>query len=160
MIDHADDLIEEALARSRDRGARFKLWLERLRRGDPAFAEPSVLYPRDLSEWQAAVYLLTGCEQVWSVLGADALADRFHWPQRGHGDAVAAHFWVVDRWPASSARVRAVLLPALDHSVPSAPAHPARADDRHRRPAMKIDRIATDDIVEADQRPPHLRRGA
>ena len=80
MIDHAEDLIEEALARSRDRGARFKLWLERLRGGDPAFAEPSVLYPRDLSEWQAAVYLLTGCEQVWSVLGADALADRFHWP--------------------------------------------------------------------------------
>ena len=79
MIDRADDLIEEALARSRDRGARFKRWLERLRGGDPAFAEPSVLYSRDLSEWQAAVYLLTGCEQVWSVLGADALADRFHW---------------------------------------------------------------------------------
>ncbi len=47
-------------------------FIERLRAQDPAFAEASVLYPDDMGEWQAAVYLLTGCDPLWRVLGAAA----------------------------------------------------------------------------------------
>ena len=74
-----EDLIEEILARSPDRGARFQAWLDHLRAGDPVFAEASRLYPWDMTEWQAAVYLLTGCELVWTAIGADVMPDRSPW---------------------------------------------------------------------------------
>ncbi len=51
-------------------------FIGRLRAQDPAFAEASVLQPDDMGEWQAAVYLLTGCGPIWRVLGAAAMAER------------------------------------------------------------------------------------
>ena len=75
-----------------------------------AFAEASALYPWDMTEWQAAVYLLTGCELVWTCdrrRGAGGPLDRPGDPrargaagERGAAseDAVmawAAHFWDV-----------------------------------------------------------------
>ncbi len=55
MTDPDDDPIKEILARSRDRNARFEAWLDHLRAGDPVFAQASVLYPWDMSEWQGVV---------------------------------------------------------------------------------------------------------
>ena len=114
MPPHDDELLEDLLARSRDNAQRFNIWLDQLRAGDPAFAEASLLYPADMGEWQAAVYLLTGCDQVWLALAGDVLRDvsiapavieledrRRAWSSSE--DAVmrwAAHFWDVDRWPA------------------------------------------------------------
>ena len=114
MIGPDDDPIDELLARSRDRAERFKRWLDHLRCGDPSFAEASALYPWDMTEWQAAVYLMTGCDLVWGALGAAVLAERsiapvireLEHPRRAWSsseDAVmvwAAHFWDVDLWPA------------------------------------------------------------
>ena len=76
-VDADGDPIEEVLAlltrpRSQDSSAGSK----QLRSGDPAFAEASILHPGDMSEWQATVYLLTGCEEVSAALGGSVLADR------------------------------------------------------------------------------------
>lgn len=43
--------------------------VRQLRSGDPTFAEASARYPDHMSEWQAAVYLLTGSDVVWAALG-------------------------------------------------------------------------------------------
>lgn len=51
-------------------------FIDQLSARDPAFAEASVLHPDDMGEWQAAVYLLTGCEPVWRALGAAVMAER------------------------------------------------------------------------------------
>jgi hypothetical protein len=86
-------------------------FINRLRARDPAFAEASVLYPDDMGEWQAAVYLLTGCDPVWRVLGAVAMIERsmatiiseIENPRRAWSAsedevmAWAAHFWEF-RW--------------------------------------------------------------
>jgi hypothetical protein len=110
---HDDQPLEDLLARSRDHAQQFNLWLDQLRADDPAFAEASLLYPADMSEWQAAVYLLTGCDQVWLALAQNVLTDVFSpvineledgrraWSSSE--DTVmrwAAHFWDVDGWPA------------------------------------------------------------
>jgi hypothetical protein len=111
---HNDEPLEDLLACSRDRAQQFNIWLDQLRAGDPAFAEASLLYPDDMGEWQAAVYLLTGCDQVWLALAQNVLTEvsiapvinelegrRRAWSSSE--DAVvrwAAHFWDVDRWPA------------------------------------------------------------
>ena len=111
---HDDEPLEDLLARSRDRAQQFNVWLDQLRACDPAFAEASLLYTADMGEWQAAVYLLTGCDHVWLALAQDVLSDvsiapviteledrRRVWSSSE--DAVmrwAAHFWDVDRWPA------------------------------------------------------------
>ena len=114
MADPDDDPLEDALARARDRAERYGVWLEHLRGGDPAFAEASALYPPDMSEWQSAVYLLTGNDGVWGELGGRVMQERsigpvtqeLESPRRpwaSSQDAVmrwAAHFWDVDRWPA------------------------------------------------------------
>jgi len=71
-----DDGIDERLQRSAERRARFDAWLEQLRHGDPRFAEASALHPNDMAAWQAATYLLTGCDRVWEQLGARVLANR------------------------------------------------------------------------------------
>lgn len=82
-------------------------FVEQLRARDRAFAEVSSLYPDDMGEWQAAVYLLSGCETVWRVLGAAVLAERSMAPiisEIGNARrawsasetevmAWAAHFW-------------------------------------------------------------------
>ena len=65
---HDDEPLEDLLAQSRDHAQQFNVWLDQLRAGDPAFAEASLLYPADMGEWQAAVNLLTGCDQVWLAL--------------------------------------------------------------------------------------------
>jgi hypothetical protein len=111
---HDNELLEAPLARSRDLAQQFDVWLDQLRADDPAFAEAPLLYPADMGEWQAAVYLLTGCDQVWLALAQHVLGDvsvapvmteledhRRAWSSSE--DAVmrwAAHFWDVDRWPA------------------------------------------------------------
>lgn len=90
-------------------------FIDQLRAQDPAFAEASVLHPDDMGEWQAAVYLLTGCDPVWRVLGAAVMAERsmaptiseIANPRRGWSAsedevlAWAAHFWELRRYPAS-----------------------------------------------------------
>jgi hypothetical protein len=82
-------------------------FLDRLRDQDPAFAKASVLYGDEMGEWQAAVYLLTGCEPVWEALGAAVIAERSMVPvfgeifnarrawmaSEGEVMAWAAHFW-------------------------------------------------------------------
>jgi hypothetical protein len=89
-------------------------FIDRLRARDPAFAEASVLYPDDMGEWQAAVYLLTGCDPVWRVLGAVAMIERsmapvineIENPRRAWSASEeevmswAAHFWELRRCPA------------------------------------------------------------
>jgi hypothetical protein len=90
-------------------------FIDQLRAQDPAFAEASVLYPDDMGEWQAAVYLLTGCDPLWRVLGAAAMAERSMLPVFSEIDnarqawsasetelmAWAAHFWDFRRHPAN-----------------------------------------------------------
>jgi hypothetical protein len=114
MTNDDDDPVEATIARMRDRADRFALWIQQLRAGDPAFAEASALYPDDMGEWQSAVYLLTGCEQVWHAVGDNVLADRSiapvvdeverpRRPWASSEDAVtqwAAHLWDTDRRPA------------------------------------------------------------
>jgi len=114
LTDDAQDPTEHSLARSRDRIAGFQAWLEQLRAGDPAFAEASALRPWDMTEWQSAIYLLTGSGPVWSTLGSDVLSQRAigpiireldqpcrPWPSSQHTVmARAAHFWNVDHRPA------------------------------------------------------------
>jgi hypothetical protein len=109
-----DEPLETLLARSGDRAQQFNVWLHQLRGGDPAFAEASLVYPADMGEWQAAVYLLTGCDQVWlalaqHVLGGTSIAPVINELEDGRRawssseTAVmrwTAHFWDVNRWPA------------------------------------------------------------
>ena len=67
-----------------------------------------------MGEWRAAVYLLTSCDQVWTALAGDVLAERsiapatceLEKPRRAWSsseDAVmqwASHFWDMGRRPA------------------------------------------------------------
>ena len=106
MADPDDDPLEDALARARDRAERYGVWLEHLRGGDPAFAEASALYPPDMSEWQSAVYLLTGNDGVWGELGGRVMQERSIGPvieeleqpappvgvEPGRGDAMGGAF--------------------------------------------------------------------
>jgi hypothetical protein len=110
---HEHKPIEQILARLRDRDRQFRFWLKGLRDREPPFARASVLQADDMGEWQAAVYLLTGCEHVWTALGPEVCADRSIAPAIEELDqpcrawssserAVmrwAAHFWDVSRWP-------------------------------------------------------------
>jgi hypothetical protein len=68
--------LEDVFARSRERAARYEDFLVTLRQSDPAFGSPRRFTAGDMAKWQAAVYLLTGCEEVWSELGAAVLAER------------------------------------------------------------------------------------
>ena len=112
---HADrDALEATLTRARDHAARFARWLEHLRAADPEFAEASALHPNDEGEWQAAVYLLIGCNEVWNLLARDVLAhasiapviEELAKPRRAWCSSEYAvmewsvHFWNLDRWPA------------------------------------------------------------
>jgi hypothetical protein len=111
---HNDEPLEDLLARSRDHAQQFNVWLDQLREGDPALGEASLHYPADMGEWQAAVYLLTGCNQVWLTLAQHVLGDVSiapvineledrHRAWSSSEDAVmrwATHFWDVNRWPA------------------------------------------------------------
>ena len=82
-------------------------FLDQLRAQDPAFAEASVLRPDDMGEWQAAVYLLTGCAPLWGALGVAVMTEgsmlpvfsEIENPRRAwsasetEAMAWAAHFW-------------------------------------------------------------------
>lgn len=112
--DEPDESLDEMLARSRDRTARYDAWLAHLCASEPGFAEASAVYPADMNEWQSAVYLLTGCPDVWAAVGRAVIEDRSIAPvvqelenqRRGWSSSEeqimrwAAHFWDVDRWPA------------------------------------------------------------
>jgi hypothetical protein len=90
-------------------------FIAQLRAQDAVFAEASVLFDDEMNEWQAAVYLLTGCEPVWRERGPSVTAERsmapivreIENPRRAwSGSEVqvmtwAAHFWELRRYPAS-----------------------------------------------------------
>jgi hypothetical protein len=68
-------LARDDVAQSRADAQEFSRWLEQLRSHDRRFAQASVLYPDDHAEWQSAVYLITGNDEIWSSLGPHVLAD-------------------------------------------------------------------------------------
>jgi len=102
-------LADASLARGR-----LEPFVVQVRDADPSFAAPSVLHDDDMGEWQAAVYLLTGCEEAWRAVGTAVLADRtiapvvdeLADPRRAWSAsetevmAWAAHFWGVNRYAA------------------------------------------------------------
>lgn len=111
MTDDADEPLELTIADARECEQRFDAWVQELRRSDPQFAEASRLYPCDMGEWQAAVYLLSGCRDAWTRLRPAVLAQRSIAPVLGElehphrawsssEEAVmrwAIHFWDVDQ---------------------------------------------------------------
>lgn len=88
MSYHYDDGIDEVMRRSAER--RFEAWLCQLRERDERFGAASLLH-EDKAQWQAAIYLLTGCNVVWAELGARILAD-------GSLDCVIRALDERDRW--------------------------------------------------------------
>ena len=68
---HARDDLAQARADARE----FSRWLDQLRSHDPRFAEASAVHPDDHTEWQSAVYLITGNHEIWTSLGPHILAD-------------------------------------------------------------------------------------
>ena len=109
MQPHDDQPIQAILTRLRGRDQQFLVWVDGLGDSDPTFPEASVLEADDWGEWQAAVYLLTGCHDEWTTLGPEILASRSIGPvvdelDHGHrgwssGELLllrcAAHFWDV-----------------------------------------------------------------
>jgi hypothetical protein len=103
------------LPRSGDPAAPLIDFIDQLRGRDPAFAEASVLCEEEMGEWQAAVYLLTGCDPLWRALGAAVMTARSMAPvlseiensrqawsaSEDEAMAWAAHFWDFRRHPAS-----------------------------------------------------------
>jgi hypothetical protein len=93
----------------------FALLLAQLRAAEPRFAEASILYPDEVGEWHAAIYLLTGCGPVWGLLGSEIVDQRSLDPVREELDSSqrlwssderatmewALHFWSPDRFTAS-----------------------------------------------------------
>jgi hypothetical protein len=85
-----------------------------LHQGDSSFAKASVLYPEDMGEWQAAVYLLSGSWVVWERLGTVVMESRSIGPvieeleeptyawSGGEREVLvwAAHFWDLQGQPA------------------------------------------------------------
>lgn len=109
MRPHEQPPVDTILSRLRDHDRQFRFWFDGLRNSDPTFAAASVLHADDRGEWQAAVYLLTGCHQAWAALGPEVLADGSIGPvvdeldhgRRGWSSSErlllrwAAHFWDV-----------------------------------------------------------------
>jgi hypothetical protein len=89
--------------------------LSRLRSAEPRFAEASILQPDEVGGWHAAVYLLTGCEPVWTALGSAVVAQGSLEPVREELNVAsgvwtttdrmamewALHFWRPDRFTAA-----------------------------------------------------------
>lgn len=62
-------LARDDLAQARADAQEFSRWLDQLRSHGRRFAQASVLYPDDHTEWQSAVYLITGNHEIWTSLG-------------------------------------------------------------------------------------------
>ena len=106
-----DDPLQDTFAEAREERVRYDAFLAALRESDPVFAEASGLLPDDMSEWQAAVYLLAGNHEVWAALGDAVLQDRSlrpaiselddprrPWSSSEHQLLVwSAHLWDADR---------------------------------------------------------------
>lgn len=85
----------------------FSRWLDQLLAEDRRFAQASALFPHDHTEWQSAVYLVTGNHEIWTSLGHNILTDvslapvvlELERPHRGWSSAEwtlmdwAAHLW-------------------------------------------------------------------
>ena len=109
MQPHEQPPVDTILTRLRCRDRQFRFWLDGLRNSDPTFAAVSVLQADEWGEWQAAVYLLTGCHEAWTTLGPEILGSRSIGPvvdELDHGHrgwssservllGWAAHFWDV-----------------------------------------------------------------
>jgi hypothetical protein len=99
--------VEITLEHLCSRDQEFQHWLDQLRDADPTFARASALQRADWGEWQAAVYLLTGCWQAWTALGPDVVTtgsiapviDELERHRRGWSSGEqavlrwTAHFW-------------------------------------------------------------------
>lgn len=95
------------LAQARANAQEFSRWLNQLRSHDRRFAQASALHPDDHTEWQSAVYLITGNHEIWTSLGPHILADvsiapivlELECPHRGWSSAQwtlmdwTAHLW-------------------------------------------------------------------
>jgi hypothetical protein len=106
-----EDPLDETLRLAAERRERYRQFLEGLRASDPSFAEASVLQADDMNEWQGAVYLLTGNDEVWRAIGGAVLQERsigpvVHeleqprraWSSSQRGVMIwAAHMWDVNR---------------------------------------------------------------
>jgi hypothetical protein len=107
---HEQPKVNTTLSRMRDDDHQFRFWIDGLRNSDPTFAAASILQAEDWGEWQAAVYLVTGCHKAWAALGSEILADSSIGPvvheldhgRRGWSSSErlllrwAAHFWDID----------------------------------------------------------------
>jgi hypothetical protein len=101
---------QDDLAQARANARAFSRWLDQLRSHDPCYAQASVVYPDDHTEWQSAVYLVTGNHDIWTSLGPHVLADvsiapivlELDEPHRGWSSGEwmlmnwAAHLWNID----------------------------------------------------------------
>jgi hypothetical protein len=103
-------LARDDLAQAYADAQEFSRWLDQLCSHDQRFAQASVLYPDEHTEWQSAVYLVTGNYDIWTSLGPHVLADvsiapivlELEHPHRGwsSGERMlmnwAAHLWNID----------------------------------------------------------------
>jgi len=101
------DQMRAADERARAAERAFASFVAGLRNADPRFAEASALHKDGMGEWQAAVYLLSGCGQLSSVLGPAVMRERSlapvfaeiekprrAWSGGEHQVLIwAAHFW-------------------------------------------------------------------
>jgi hypothetical protein len=71
--------------------------LSRLRSAEPGFAEASILQPDEVGGWHAAVYLLTGCEPVWTALGSAIVAQGSLEPVREELNVAGGVWTATDR---------------------------------------------------------------
>lgn len=108
------DPLSAAIERASAAERSFGSFVAGLRDADASFAEASVLHPEDMGEWQAPVYLLSGCWVVWTRLGDAVMRSRSIGPvveeledptygwSGGEREVLvwAAHFWNYARNPA------------------------------------------------------------
>jgi hypothetical protein len=74
----------------------YKNFLLALRSLDSSFAEASILQPDDMGDWQAAVYLLTGCMPIWREVGDDVMGERSLVPVTIRTDDLELQGWTDD----------------------------------------------------------------
>jgi hypothetical protein len=111
MASEERDPLSVAIDRANADARAFASFLARLRDADPRFAEVSALHKDGMGEWQAAVYLLSGCGELWSAVGPAVMRERslapvfaeLENPRRAWSGGEqqvlvwAAHFWSDDQ---------------------------------------------------------------